>query len=772
MLGLRQSGRFMPVRPRLAVGLDSIYMEGLRGLWVMRGGIPIEVISGLAPDEIRGTVPGRGGLSGERFPGPAETLNQPTAAGSWNYQTIPASWNFAGTTMSLLWLANWRDGGAESFPRIIDRSTGTRGTNGYTMYLDTTSGNRYVFNHSNAGDASLSITGASDVWERMAYTRDGASSAFWRDGNDATSDPIVASAAFSTTATEIGIGGTAGGWATSRPWEGQLALVALYSSVVPDGLVREWSERPFLMLGEERTVFDFGGILEASSGAALVAEFSATASLSPDLSVGKPLVAEFSATAAFSPDLDTELLWQANQDQEGFNIDTASSTITNGDTSTPSVTLVPYTMNSALSGVKWNNVYGGLQGASGRTITFTLSGTDRHGGTDMSGIVPWFSEDGGTTWQQFDTVSGTTTLTFSQSGGHSGGTLLFSLTRTFTWSDHKTWLAGLSKTYIQVPDSAANYAGSNTYAFAATSSATDQNSRVVPAQEQIAFWVTDEGNNPDNGVSKRIGVLLTGVHAGEASADWGWQKAVEFLIDADSGGTADQQAAAELIKNFKFWCCPTVNPGRYYSHSYGYGADGNIPAHNPGARWNDSPQNLEYLSNIISAWDTHDITSGEIHALIDFHTLPTDTGAANRYNIHYQPSDLYVENVFEPQADTYFNGSRDALANSGAARQFARDSYTPAGTSQLGITAEQAVREDITETLATNQAQRLLRALEDQLADFLPIQASFDATAAFSPTLTVEKNLVTQFDVTATFNPRLIADAGAGVIIRRRRRGK
>ena len=403
------------------------------------------------------------------------------------------------------------------------------------------------------------------------------------------------------------------------------------------------------------------------------------------------------------------------QDIEAATTNNAATIITNPTAIKPEIDLRPFlaTYENAVGGTdanKWGASIGRVDDPNGRGIIFRLPGTDKWGGTNLSGMLPYHCSDvdpwaASAVWTPFDTVSGTTTLTFEHSTGHPGAQMFYATVRPWPWTALANWFAALDKTYVQETPSSIAFGGAQ-YAFANIAGATDQNGRSIPAQDQFCWYMTDPAAQPDDGQGKRDAVLLTDVHCAEHVGKWGFVKAIEFLADADAGGSPKQVEAAALLKNFRFWCCPTVQEGTYFSHAYGVAVLN--PAPNLGRHWNDAPLTITGGVNVLAALDSD--LGNYISYTCDFHSLPNSTVPADEYNLHYRDAnDSYADDLYEPAADTYQAGSKTFLANAGSFREEMKNSRG----ALVSVTAEQAIRLSITESDAQLQAERNLRALND-----------------------------------------------------------
>lgn len=248
---------------------------------------------------------------------------------------------------------------------------------------------------------------------------------------------------------------------------------------------------------------------------------------------------------------------------DGYNLNTSSSSVTNGATSTPTVVLVPrvqrvYDLGPWVSDqTAWRNVQFSITGALGKAPLFRLNATNY---TDtIHGVWrPWYSYDNvtWTQWPSAHTVNGGyrefSGVTFAQDTVYIGFQPGYPLSRITALI---TELSTNYPDYIHPLRS-----GNGDWVTETIASQTDELGNTVPAQPFYAFGLWDREAYPDDGKPKRVCVLTNGVHPGETVADWMFEGAVRFLLGSDAKAVA-------LRKNFQFFIYPNINPvGRFGGH--------------------------------------------------------------------------------------------------------------------------------------------------------------------------------------------------------------
>lgn len=248
---------------------------------------------------------------------------------------------------------------------------------------------------------------------------------------------------------------------------------------------------------------------------------------------------------------------------DGFNLNASASSIADGSTTAPTVTVVPRTQRVvdlgpwASDSTAWRNVQFSIIGALGKTPLFRLNASN-YTDTIHSVWRPWYSYDNitWTQWPNAHTVNGGyrefSGVEFAQDTVYIGFQPGYPLSRT---SALITELSASYPDYIHKLRS-----GNGDWVTETIAAQTDELGNTVPAQPFYSFGLWDREAYPDDGKPKRVCVLTNGIHPGETVADWMFEGAVRFLLGSDDKAVA-------LRKNFQFFIYPNINPvGRYGGH--------------------------------------------------------------------------------------------------------------------------------------------------------------------------------------------------------------
>lgn len=152
---------------------------------------------------------------------------------------------------------------ADDFGRLMDKSTGGSGADGWTIYYDKAD-LRLVFRHS--GNADQAATGFHtggdlDKWWPWVFTRNGTVCRWYQDRrmNDVTNDGTCAAGNFSTASADLAFGVSSPSWtAAYRPNNGGLALGFLWSNrVLEQDEARQWAADPWGLVEETADISYF-----------------------------------------------------------------------------------------------------------------------------------------------------------------------------------------------------------------------------------------------------------------------------------------------------------------------------------------------------------------------------------------------------------------------------------------------------------------------------------------------------------------------------------
>lgn len=263
--------------------------------------------------------------------------------------------------------------------------------------------------------------------------------------------------------------------------------------------------------------------------------------------------AVFSGTAVGQQTLTTAMVHVG----DGFNTHPTNSSVTDPNTATPLVTIVPRTQYCD-SVTKWRNFQFRLKNVSGKTPSFRVPYADYVMSSFASVWRPWYSYDG-INWTQWPTATTTSApyqlfggVTFTEDSVYLGFQPGYPVARA-KWLIE--WLVSNHPGYIHpLRSTGADWVAQMLPA------QTDELGRTVPAQPFYTYGIWDAQAYPDDGKPKRTVVLTCGNHPGETVADWMFEGVIRFLVGNDADAIA-------LRKNFQFVVYPQINPlGRYGGH--------------------------------------------------------------------------------------------------------------------------------------------------------------------------------------------------------------
>ncbi len=406
-------------------------------------------------------------------------------------------------------------------------------------------------------------------------------------------------------------------------------------------------------------------------------------------------------------------------EREGENINVAASTITAPSTTTPTVRMVPYlTSTSGGAGNRFWFFMKSYTGAAGKTPTFEVS--NKQGGVTAFYDGTWgslnmvYSQDGKAlsdptkTWEYFDNrsevpESGAEVLTCSNNTAFTGDEVYVAYARPVQWSLLDSHLSGAWTASGYVQELASSIAhGGETHQIGTVASVADINGRTLPEQKQRAFEFSDWANNPDSGQPKLKMLFISGMHSPEDMGTETWAKALTLLTTADSGGTADQQAYARVLKNYRLWCSAWVTPGRYYHHDRGLVLVGGDP--DPNRAWDDT--GLSFVNTIRTAFESD--YGSAVDVGVDCHTQGTPDNAV------YIQDAAFTQTAESVQYRTYvLNRITGSAATSNWIGSTQEHSATAYGA-RVSVTFEQGEQVgEQAESVVEADARALLLALDD-----------------------------------------------------------
>ena len=255
----------------------------------------------------------------------------------------------------------------------------------------------------------------------------------------------------------------------------------------------------------------------------------------------------------------TDLTLTTNFDTS--NLNPTSSGITDGDTNTPTVTIVPRAVNTA-GLTRWNHFYFRLNGAEGRTPTFTVDFSDHISAyvvSPRSAWRPWYSYDGINWVRSTEAWTGTagSVVNFTFGAAFTEDEVFVAFSPTYPVWRAQWLLDDLIENhgaYVHQLTSA-----DASHVIGTVDSQTDELSRELPAINMLGYGIWDT----DGAETRQTAVLTSGIHAPEFLGDFTFEKFIRFLVSEDPG-------AEWLRKNWRFYVYPNINPqGRFGGHRRG-----------------------------------------------------------------------------------------------------------------------------------------------------------------------------------------------------------
>jgi len=247
---------------------------------------------------------------------------------------------------------------------------------------------------------------------------------------------------------------------------------------------------------------------------------------------------------------------------DSFNINPTGSTVTGGDTSTPTVVIVPRKqriIDNEGDYTKWRTIYGKITGANGKRPLFKLLRAD-YSGTISSSWKPWYSYDN-VNWQRFPTPT--------LNGLHYDFQLATGFTSDDVWIGFQpgypmSRVTALRDELVSLhPDKIHQLpSASSSHIVNILASQTDELGNTVPSQPFYGYGIWNDGAFGGTGTKRAI-VLTCGIHPGEHVGDYVFEGFVRFLVSDDAD-------AVLLRNNYQFIVYPNTNPvGRYGGHIRG-----------------------------------------------------------------------------------------------------------------------------------------------------------------------------------------------------------
>lgn len=425
---------------------------------------------------------------------------------------------------------------------------------------------------------------------------------------------------------------------------------------------------------------------------------------------------------------------------EGENINLASSSVSGASTTTPTVTLVPYSQVNEVGAttVKWWSWAGRVSSVNGKTPTFKIDGAAYYQTGPSSGYRPQYSEDG-STWSFFDNFTpddGSGNWSFYNDAAFSAATVYVSYCRPYTNSDVASYISSISgSSYVSETTSTTSF-------IYGTTTSTNYDSPFggnIPSQNLYAFKISDSSVQPADGYGKRTAVLSAGVHPSEDIGNEMLEAAVDFLLSADP-------VAQDLRRNFDWYIYPMVNPtGRY-----GRNVRGTFETGTCGADPKDEMDPNRHLGDgcleVNSKWKTafEADTGSSIDLYLDFH------GFVSPIYDHWYNSDIPGSVAFHAALQAYIptiGGNTSSIPTNN--RNYIATNYGAkvSDTMEMGFHLNPTVANTVT------LAETSLKAVDDLYQDgwftdhIIDVPAASITITGYAPTVSAGADQVVEVPV-------------------------
>ena len=254
-------------------------------------------------------------------------------------------------------------------------------------------------------------------------------------------------------------------------------------------------------------------------------------------------------------------------DFDAANIHPANSSITNADTATPTMVIAPRVVGTRTNGtnlVRWNHFYFRLDGAEGKTPTFSVDFSDHisaYQTSPRSTWRPWYSYDGINWTRSTVAWSGSAggVVTFDFGTPFTENTVYVSYTTAYPVWRVRHFLDHLTENHGSFVHELPSSTTLGNHILGMVDSQTDDLGRVLPAIEMLSYGIWDDLGAE----TRKIAIWTAGIHASEQMSNHLFEHAVLWLLSNDP-------KAEWLRQNFKFYCYPMNNPqGRFGGHRRG-----------------------------------------------------------------------------------------------------------------------------------------------------------------------------------------------------------
>ncbi len=324
------------------------------------------------------------------------------------------------------------------------------------------------------------------------------------------------------------------------------------------------------------------------------------------------------AASLVQPWVDTSTPMVASADDFDSAIGTA--TVTNASTATPDVSLPPKDTYD-ISG--WLRHYTRYTGCNGKTPEFTLNISDLNGSMPTTAKPVWRVVDDTDPndirppdWTEFDNLSGTTTLVFSNNTAFTDDEIEVALFPRWRYLDTQHAIAyAAASSYGSELQSAVDFGGpANVYA-QTTVTSQDDNSAPPTTLNQYCVLLDDTSVSPAGGEDK-LNILVTlSQHSSEDQGNYaGWELLKQYI---DGGTDYDW-----LRQHCRFYVYDINPAGRYY------GAERRTQEDSPGG---DVDANRAWGENTSTQVDAAiaaiDTDMARVDVVMDYHGRSSYDGA-------------------------------------------------------------------------------------------------------------------------------------------------
>jgi hypothetical protein len=299
------------------------------------------------------------------------------------------------------------------------------------------------------------------------------------------------------------------------------------------------------------------------------------------------------------------------------NIDVSRTVISEGSTSTPTITIFAEPGTNISPSTPADIYYGfagRITGINGKTPTFVLAENDpvRAFSPAPASYRPWFTYDDPTdldaTWVRFanNTVGGGD-ITFDHNEAFNQDTVYVTSRPRFPTAKWRAYVDSIkADQYISEPASS----DSADHVYFSTTSTTAVTGATLNSIDLLSFRLSDDAAQPDDGTAKINIVHITGQHAHEEQGEYALRAYIDFCLGADA-------KAVSLRKNTAQYFYGIVNSTGRDGGGYRGTLQSGSEDVDPNRIWDDTPPVLEEVDATKDAI-TED-TGNDITVFFDWH---------------------------------------------------------------------------------------------------------------------------------------------------------